>query len=60
MRLSDLQKEYLFTMVQEMYHYEAQQFLNPNLLTDDEMMDFYLAYMGNPSWNHTYQVSLVG
>lgn len=52
MRMQDLQKEYLFTMVQAMYRYEASLVLESELLTDPEIMDFYLTYMGVPNENH--------
>ena len=49
MRMQDLQKEYLFTMVQTMYRFEASLVLETKLLTDSEEMDFYLTYMAIPN-----------
>jgi hypothetical protein len=34
--------------VRAMYDWEALQHTNPNLATDEEAWDFYMAYMGGP------------
>jgi hypothetical protein len=48
--LSQLSKEYIFSMVQSMYHYEAKQTATmqniDELLSDAEIMEFYSLYMG--------------
>jgi hypothetical protein len=44
--MSQLSKAFLYSMVQAMYKYEAGCTAQPHLLTDEEMMDFYRAYMG--------------
>jgi hypothetical protein len=48
--LSQLSKEYLFSMVQSMYHYEARQTATleniDELLSDAEITEFYQLYMG--------------
>ena len=48
--LSQLSKEYLFSMVQSMYHYESKQTATieniDELLSDAEIMEFYSLYMG--------------
>jgi hypothetical protein len=50
LKLSQLNKEYLHSMVQSMYHYEAHQTTtveNVNtLMSDAEIMEFYSLYMG--------------
>lgn len=48
--LSQLSKEYMFSMVQSMYRYEAKQTATiqniDELLSDAEIMEFYSLYMG--------------
>jgi len=44
-----LSKDFLLAMVFAMYRYEAHEVLSPKLLTDAEMEDFYLSYMGVPA-----------
>ena len=39
---------FLHAMVGAMYQEEANQVLNPNLLTEEEMFDLYWTYMGCP------------
>lgn len=41
-----LSKDFLLAMVCDMYRYEANEVRSPELLTDQEMEDFYFAYMG--------------
>jgi hypothetical protein len=41
-----LSNEFLLAMVCAMYRYEAHEVRTPKLLTDQEMEDFYFAYMG--------------
>ena len=43
-----LSKEFLLAMVCDMYRYEAHEVRTAKLLTDAEMEDFYLSYMGIP------------
>ena len=47
-QLSHLAPQFLQGMVTAMYAYEARMPLDPNLLNDAEMRDFYMAYMGAP------------
>ena len=44
-----LSNEFIFAMVTAMYRYEAHEVRNPKLFTDEEMEDFYMAYMGMPA-----------
>lgn len=46
MKLSDLSTEFIQNMVQSMYKFESTQVKTIDLLTENEMMDFYKAYMG--------------
>lgn len=46
MKLSELSTGFLFQMVQGMYKFECSQTHTSELMTDKEMMDFYMAYMG--------------
>lgn len=50
LNLSQLSKEYLFSMVQAMYRYESTQTATlqniDELLSDAEIMEFYSLYMG--------------
>jgi len=46
MKLSHLHTGYLLQMVQTMYKYETSLVNIPDLLTDEEMMCFYNAYLG--------------
>lgn len=53
--LSQLSKEYIFAMVQSMYHFEAHQTATLQnidvLLSDSEIKEFYYSFMsyeGNP------------
>ena len=46
LRLADLSTHFLQGMVQEMYRFEANQLDNPNLLTEQEILDCLYAYMG--------------
>lgn len=45
-RLSELSMSFLQAMVMAMYAFEAKQHLNPHLLTETEMQEFYLMYCG--------------
>jgi hypothetical protein len=45
MKLSQLHTGYLLQMVQTMYKYETALVNMPDLLTDDEIMCFYDAYL---------------
>jgi hypothetical protein len=45
MPLSTLSKEFLFAMVQAMYKYETTLINRTDLLTDEEMLEFYKSYM---------------
>lgn len=44
-----LSTDFLLAMVCAMYRYEAHKVRTPKLLTDEEMEDFYLSYMGIPA-----------
>jgi hypothetical protein len=44
---STLSKEYIFAMVQGMYHFEAHDVRSPELLNDRELIDFYNAFIGH-------------
>lgn len=44
-----LSTDFIVTMVLAMYRYEAKEVRSPELLTDAEMEDFYLSYMGVPA-----------
>ena len=52
MRLRELNKNYLFTMVQAVYKFEASLVSMPDLLSEEHLMDFYAMYMGYESWKH--------
>lgn len=41
-----LSTDFILAMVTAMYRYEAQEVRSPKFLTDAEMEDFYLAYLG--------------
>jgi hypothetical protein len=43
---SALSKAFILAMVSAMYHYESHEVSTPKLFTDQEMEDFYSAYMG--------------
>lgn len=44
--MKNLSTHYIFAMVQSMYKYEASLIEEPNLLNDDEIIDFFIAYSG--------------
>lgn len=46
MKLSELNKDFLFSMVQAMYAFERNLVNEPELLEEWEMNEFYMAYMG--------------
>lgn len=52
MLLRELDRDFLFTMVQAMYKYEAHLYHMPDLLSEEHLMDFYASYMGYSSWKH--------
>jgi hypothetical protein len=45
MQLSKLSKEFIFSMVQAMYKYEANMINRDTLLTDNEIQEFYMSYI---------------
>lgn len=53
MHLSELNKDYLFAMVDAGRAWEMKLTAIPYLLPDKQMMDCYSAYLGTPTVIHT-------
>ena len=47
-KLNQLDTNFIQAMATTMYKEEARQINNPELLTDQEIADLYMAYMGYP------------